>query len=285
MNVKYLIIFLFIIFLGFIIFFIYKYCKKREYLLYINNLDFNKYNINDILLPQYKNIVNKKVKTIPKKIFQTYKNKKNIPKIVFDNIDKYAKSYEYNFYNDEDCEGFLKKYFIPEIFKKFKSMKKGAHKADLFRYCVLYLYGGIYIDIKTELIKPIENIFNKNYNFYTVLSTNSGSIYQGVIASFPFNDIFKRSINFILETKNNKIDENYSIFVDFLYRDLENNTKNNKLNRGENILKNNDKIYLFKELCCTTECKNKPKDRYGLYCTIQDKNDFIIKTRFESFPW
>ena len=271
------------------IYFLYTIIKRILYLEYLDNIDFNKYDKNDILLPEYKNIINKDDKNIPKKIFQTYKSTKNIPKIVFDNIKKYANSYEYNFYNDQDCEDFLEKYFIPDVLKKFKIMKNGAHKADLFRYCVLYLYGGIYIDIKTELIKSIDEIFGK-HNFYTVISKNSRSIYQGILASYPFNDIFKRSINFILDSENSKINDNYALFVDFLYSDLENNTKSHKLNQCINILKNNDKVYLFKEKCCTYDCIKKPKDRYGLYCIINDKDkygkdEFIIKTRYESFPW
>jgi mannosyltransferase OCH1-like enzyme len=270
------------------IYFLYTIIKRILYLEYLDNLDYNKYDKNNILLPQYINII-KKDKTIPKKIFQTYKNTKNIPKIVFDNIKKYANSYEYNFYNDQDCEDFLKKYFIPDVFKKFKTLKKGAHKADLFRYCVLYLYGGIYIDIKTELLKPIDYIF-KDHNFYTVISKNPKSIYQGILATYPFNDILKRSINFIINSDNKKINENYTIFIDFLYRDLQKNTINKKLNQGSNILNNNDILYLFKEKCCSYDCINKPKDRYGMYCIINDKDkygkdEFIIKTRYESFPW
>jgi mannosyltransferase OCH1-like enzyme len=287
-NFKYIFITIIVIVI-IMIYFLYTIIKRILYLEYLDNIDYNKYDKNDILLPQYKYII-KNDKNIPKKIFQTYKSKKNIPKIVFDNIDKYAKSYEYNFYNDEDCEAFLKKYFIPDVFKKFKSMKKGAHKADLFRYCLLYVYGGIYLDIKTELIKSIDEIFNKNCNFYTVISKNPKSIYQGILATYPFNDIFKRSINFILESENSKINDNYTLFIDFLYRDLEKNTINKELKQGSNIFKNNDQVYLFKEKCCSYDCINKTKDRYGLYCIINDKDkygkdDFIIKTRYESFPW
>lgn len=290
---KYIFVPIIVIVIIIMIYFLYTIIKRILYLEYLDNIDFNKYDKNDILLPEYKNIINKDDKNIPKKIFQTYKSTKNIPKIVFDNIKKYTTSYEYNFYNDQDCEDFLEKYFIPDVLKKFKIMKNGAHKADLFRYCVLYLYGGIYIDIKTELIKSIDNIFNKNCDFYTVISKNPRSIYQGILASYPFNDIFKRSINFILDSENSKINDNYTLFVDFLYRDLEKNTINKELIQGNNMLENNmlennDKLYLFKEKCCT--CIKKPKDRYGLYCIINDKDkygkdEFIIKTRYESFPW
>ena len=39
-----------------------------------------------------------------------------------------------------------------------------AHKADLWRYLTLYTYGGIYVDMDTECIKPLSSL-NLNYKF------------------------------------------------------------------------------------------------------------------------
>ena len=255
---------------------------RFQFKMYFLNL--NNYMNDDILLPKYKN---KKVnnKTIPKIIYQTYINKDKVPSIVFENIKKYADSYEYHFYNDDDCKTFLKTYFEPKILNKFNSMKTGAHKADLFRYCILYLYGGYYIDIKSILIKPLNKIFNKNYNFYSVIGLGNGSIYQGIIASYPRNDILKRSINFILESSNKEIDDIYSIFIQFMYNDIRKSSISKKVKEGENELQNSDKIYLFKEECCNKTCRDKPMDRYGRYCVIKDKDEVIFETRFPSFPW
>ena len=49
------------------------------------------------------------------------------------------------------------------------------------RYCILYLNGGIYLDIKTELVMNIENIFDhKKYNlFYAVVEDEI--IYNGIL--------------------------------------------------------------------------------------------------------
>lgn len=259
-----------------------KLIKNIRFQFKMNFLNLNNYMNDDILLPKYKNI-NINNKTIPKIIYQTYSNKNKVPSIVFENIKKYADSYDYHFYNDDDCKTFLKTYFQPKILNKFNSMKKGAHKADLFRYCILYLYGGYYIDIKSILIKPLNKIFNKNCGFYSVMSYKS--IYQGIIASYPKNDMLKRSINFILETSNEEIDNLYSIFIQFLYHDILKSSISNKVKEGESELKNSDKIYLFKEECCDKKCPDKPRDRYGRYCVIKDKEEVIFETRFTSFPW
>ena len=63
--------------------------------------------------------------------------------------------------------------------------------------------------------------------------------------------------------------------------------ENNLLKQGDNILKNKERFYLFKEKCCTSySCPEKEKDRYGLYCDIFDnENNIVFKTRFKDFPW
>ena len=87
--------------------------------------------------------INIKSDKIPKYLFQTYNNINKIPPKVFQNIEKYAPDYKHFIYDDTACKIFLKKYFVPEVLKKFNKLKLGAHKADLWRYCVLYIYGGI----------------------------------------------------------------------------------------------------------------------------------------------
>ena len=260
---------------------------KIKYKIYFSNL--NNYMNDDILISKYENKTKNKTKnkTIPKVIYQTYNNKNKVPSIVFKNIKKYCKEYLYSFYNDEDCKNILKKYFQPKVLNKFNSMKKGCHKADLFRYCILYLYGGYYIDIKSILIKPLNDVFENSYNFYSVLALGNKTIYQGILASYPRNDILKRSINFILDTSNEEIDFMYTIFIEFLYHDIRKCSISKKVKEGENVLINYDTVYLFKEECCEKTCPDKPKDRYGRYCVIKDKDkdEIVFETRFIDFPW
>ena len=121
---------------------------------------------------------------IPKIIVSTYYDKNKIPQKVYDNIKEYAPNYKFKIYDDQEIALFLKKYYGKDVLNTFLTLHRGAHKADLFRYCYLYIYGGIYLDIKTKLIKNIDDIFNKpNVNFYTVLSMHKPTIYQGIIAN------------------------------------------------------------------------------------------------------
>ena len=66
-------------------------------------------------------------------------------------------------------------------------MPIGAHKADLFRYYYLYIYGGVYIDSDLMITTNIENIIY-NYDLVTVQGGNNG-IFQGLLASTAGNEI------------------------------------------------------------------------------------------------
>lgn len=45
------------------------------------------------------------------------------------------------------------------FFNLYNQIKVGAIKADFWRVCILYKYGGVYSDID---IKPVSSILNKN---------------------------------------------------------------------------------------------------------------------------
>ena len=155
-------------------------------------------------------------KNLPKVIHCTYYNKKEIPDKVWYNLKKYAHDYEIKFYNDEDCKHFLSSFYGEKYVSKFDSLKLGCHKADFFRYCILYSLGGIYLDIKIEPKEDFSKIFDhQNENlFYTCLGQMEGRkpqhkfekiyrylrgegerhIFQGILASYPNNPLFQNII-------------------------------------------------------------------------------------------
>ena len=96
---------------------------------------------------------------IPPIIHYTFKNN-NLPKEIINGMEQNKKmcpNCEFRFYDDDACDSFIKKYFPEEVFNAYKKLNPiyGAMKADFFRYCVLYIIGGIYIDIKTKIKVPI----------------------------------------------------------------------------------------------------------------------------------
>lgn len=223
---------------------------------------------------------------IPNTIIQTYYNKKVIPHKVYENIKKFGKGYQHLVFDDNECIEFLKKEYGDIMVNKFRNLKKGAHKSDLFRYCYLYKYGGVYLDIKTELIKNLNSILRGDFTF-TVISfiPHTPNIYQGVLATRPRNPLFFQLITNMLSNKNPK----YMDFTVYFYKLLSSKIKKKPV-PGVNRISENDFVYLFQENCTSTpsdvskKCHD-GKDRYGLCCLIYDNNEPIIKTRYSDFPW
>ena len=83
---------------------------------------------------------------------------------VIEHNKKICRNCSFIFYDDADCDNLLKTYFHDEIYNAYNKINPtyGAMRADFFRYCVLYLYGGIYIDIKSKITHPIFQVIHKN---------------------------------------------------------------------------------------------------------------------------
>jgi len=51
-------------------------------------------------------------------------------------------------FNDADCRAFIAKEYPDDVLYAYDQLIPTAFKADLWRYCVLYKYGGVYLDVK-----------------------------------------------------------------------------------------------------------------------------------------
>jgi hypothetical protein len=108
---------------------------------------------------------------IPKVVYYTHENIEKVK--IFEDQLKYSMSknenYKFIFYSDDDRKKFIKEEF-PEFYYFYERINKGygAAKADIFRVLILYKYGGIYIDCKTQL-ENMDELFSKypNKNLYT----------------------------------------------------------------------------------------------------------------------
>lgn len=249
---------------------------------YLNKFDrYNFWNKESIIVNKdkyLKNILPDNLYINP--LFQTYHDKSKIPSYIYDNIKKYAPEYTHVIFNDKDIEIFLNTYYKSNVLDTFHSLKSGAHKADLARYCILYIYGGLYMDIKGELIKPLSEIFVDNSEIYTVISIANNDIYQGIIKSPANNPLFLSLIDYIVLTNN---PTQYSDFCRDFYVQIEKDV--GKVKDGINIGKSGNKYYLFQEKSLDKEHCYDGLDRYGFCSFVFNKENKIIKTRRSSYPW
>lgn len=97
---------------------------------------------------------------IPNYIFQTWKTKKNIDskrKRYIKTVKLYNPDMEYFLYDDEDCSQFVQDKF-PQYYTLYTQLKIPVQKADLWRYLVIYYYGGYYLDIDCKSVRGFSNI-------------------------------------------------------------------------------------------------------------------------------
>jgi mannosyltransferase OCH1-like enzyme len=137
---------------------------------------------------------------IPLNIFQTW-HTKNLPPLMKKNVD-YIKeqnpAFKHHLFDDDDCENFIKNNYGANILNAFNRLNPGAYKADLWRYCVLYKLGGIYLDIKYHPVNEFKFI-NLTENEHWVLDMDKEGIYNALMICKPGNPILLKAINQIVE--------------------------------------------------------------------------------------
>jgi len=60
-------------------------------------------------------------------------------------------------FNDDACRDFLVSSFPNDVVNAYDSLIPTAFKADLWRYCILYMFGGVYMDIKYKWIGGVDH--------------------------------------------------------------------------------------------------------------------------------
>ena len=99
---------------------------------------------------------------------------------------------------------FLKTEYGPEYVDIFNYIKDGPIKADFWRVCILYKYGGIYSDIDIEPLVNIEKIMQNNTTFITCLSALSKNVNPHFIVTEPKHKVLKMCIDKYLEMYRDK---------------------------------------------------------------------------------
>jgi mannosyltransferase OCH1-like enzyme len=136
---------------------------------------------------------------IPLHIFQTW-HTKNLPPLMnqaVNSIKENNPKFQHFLYDDDDCREFIKNNFDSNVLHAYDSLIPGAFKADLWRYCVLYKLGGIYIDIKYISVNNFK-LINLTEQEHLVLDEDKQGIYNALLVALPGNNLLLRAINQIV---------------------------------------------------------------------------------------
>jgi mannosyltransferase OCH1-like enzyme len=140
-------------------------------------------------------------------LYQTWETKDLPPKM--NELRNYIVSnnpgFEFQLFDDADRINFIKKHFDSSVIESYLKLKPGAYKADLWRYCVLYIHGGIYLDVKMRPVNGFRFIDIVDKEYYVRDYEGSGSgVWNGMMVCFPGSVICKSAIEqIVLNVQNN----------------------------------------------------------------------------------
>jgi len=188
---------------------------------------------------------------IPLYIFQTWHTKQNLNLKMFNainNIKTQNPEFKHFLFDDNDCRNFIKRHFRREVLIAYDSLIPGAYKADLWRYCVLFIIGGIYIDIKFEMTNEFKLIHLIQKEHFVLDACKTG-VYNAFMICKPGNKLLLEAINMIVQNVKNKYYGDG--FLDptgpkLLAKVISVNDTRVDLTHSELVHNNNKKVIMFK---------------------------------------
>jgi mannosyltransferase OCH1-like enzyme len=120
-------------------------------------------------------------------------------------------NYTIIWYDDDDCEQFMKNFGDKE-YQAWKKLIPTAYKSDLWRACLLYQYGGVYIDCYATPKVSIDEIIKltkmKNEYFISACDFEENRIHNGFMIATKHHPILKSYINNMICNINVGIEKN-----------------------------------------------------------------------------
>lgn len=144
--------------------------------------------------------------TIPKIIWQTYKDP-------YDSLAPYMKDamntwttmnpeYDHRYMDDSEAADFVRNEYGQEWYELFIGLPVGVMRGDVWRYLVIYKYGGVYADLDTECLAPISSWMLEDKQFIVCPET-SEHFCQWTFAAVAGSPILKSVIDLIKERISN----------------------------------------------------------------------------------
>ena len=145
-------------------------------------------------------------KPIPYVVYMTWEYKPLSVKVQA-NIDKLKAEnpeFEFKIFDGNERREFIASNFDTSVIEAYDHLVPGAYKADLWRYCALYLNGGIYLDMDLKFINGFRLTSLMDNNEYFVKDINDQGIWNGFIVARAGNKRLLNAINMIISNVKNR---------------------------------------------------------------------------------
>jgi mannosyltransferase OCH1-like enzyme len=141
---------------------------------------------------------------IPKQLFQTYKTDRLswVTRLNIWKIRRQNRDYAYHFYDDAAVEAFFENEMPPEYAATYRRLTIGAAKADFFRYAILYVKGGVYLDLDSSIRRPLDRFIRPDDVAVITREGNPGLYVQWGLIFDKGHPILKRTLEMVLDNIN-----------------------------------------------------------------------------------
>ena len=102
------------------------------------------------------------------------------------------------FHDDSTRRTLIHKHFSQRVLDAYDNIVPGAFRADLWRLCVLYVEGGVYTDVDTVSVVPLDDFLGGETEFCTSIDLNPAHLYNTFIASVPKHPFLWETIQRII---------------------------------------------------------------------------------------
>lgn len=147
---------------------------------------------------------------IPRRIAQTWEEKP-LPEgmqAAINSVTSAAPTFTHVLMDNTERRAFIAAHFAESVVAAYDTLIPGAYRADLWRYCYLYVHGGIYIDIKfrpepgcdfTQLLQTEHFILD------IPTLTSDRNIFNGIIVARPRSPYLLKAITLLVANVRNRI--------------------------------------------------------------------------------
>jgi mannosyltransferase OCH1-like enzyme len=189
-------------------------------------------------------------KEIPKIIYICHKNIKCLS-MTYTFWKHLNPNYEIKLFDDAMCEKFLLDQFSELHRSIFKFIPDGPIKSDFWRLCILYKFGGIYVDADIHPLVPLDKYLMRSCDFVTCITKWNGNFNPHFIAARKNDPILKECIEEYIKFYNNQSSYGYWEWsIVHVFNKILSDIKNyhNKMPTSQVFTMNNKKYQLFFEI-------------------------------------
>jgi mannosyltransferase OCH1-like enzyme len=140
--------------------------------------------------------------TVPLNVYLTWETK-DMPDKMRENVERLISQnpeMKFYFFDAPKRREFIKTYFDEEVVRAYDKLIPGSYKSDLWRFCVLSIHGGIYLDIKFSNVNGFKLIqLTDNEYFIPDLEDSGSGIVTGLISCKPGNEAMQKAIRRVVE--------------------------------------------------------------------------------------